>query len=182
MKKMLMLCMTLLVGGCSHGSGKSTSTGSATTNVNPPKESAVTLPAGAPLTATELQTLITLNKTRGLDQEVFPDFAAAMGMTKGNTGVPVRQLAVVMGNNTDAVSFGTFKKERTGYLFVGRNAKGSYAFYVDENLNLLAAAKRSPSNTPATTLPLADAKQDFRDVLSIWARLADSPPTETQTN
>jgi hypothetical protein len=166
-----MVCV-VAIQACGNSSGSEKSAQSTPASV-------AGIPLPQTMNAQRLQKLIDLNQTQGFDQKVDPDIAGLLGLDAVNGSVMVRQLSVKK-SKVDVVSFSQFKAGTAGYIFAGQNSTGTYIFRVDENLNFLKAVKRVAGNVPPTPIADADAQNDFHAVMSIWARLADAPPTATE--
>lgn len=121
------------------------------------------------ITDTEFAKLKAVFGPHGYDQTLYKPTTDALGLTKGNQALKVRQIGTVAQGITFVISP---LPDDKGYLFGTADKKVAHAYWVDKNLFLIAGVVKSP-NQPPEAMALSDATAGLNQVLTFWASFAD---------
>ena len=122
------------------------------------------------LTAAQQKALVTLMATYGHDIALNSGITAALGITKGNDVLTLRQLGV------NAHPFGHIyiPLPDGGFMLIFNNRVAPASYRLDANLKLIAAVSKNGNEAPVV-IPVPDAERSVHTELTFWADVADNP-------
>ena len=125
--------------------------------------------AGKPiLSADQQKKLLALMAAHGQDEPLDPAGTAALGISKGNEVLTLRQLGV----NTPLGVHGYIPLPDGGLMLGFSDETASSNYRLDANLRLIAAISMSTKQAPIA-IPMPDAERNVQTELTFWAALAD---------
>ena len=130
----------------------------------------LTMPAWAEptLTAAQQKKLATLMATYGLDSALSQRVTAALGLSKGDEVLTLRQLT----SKADPNLHSYIPLPDGGVLLIFVDSTAAWDYRLDTNLKLVAAVS-AVSGRPLVVIPISDAERNVQVELEYWAAVAD---------
>jgi hypothetical protein len=107
--------------------------------------------------------------THGHDIALGQSVTAALGISKGNEVLTLRQLTA----DKHPILHSYIPLSDGGVLFVFVDFEAAWSYRLDADLKLIAAVKARGANNPVISIPMPDAERNVEVELKFWAALAD---------
>jgi hypothetical protein len=130
-----------------------------------------------PILSTEDQkTLLNLMAIHGHDVALDSSVTAALGLSRGNEVLTLRQLTVTDHDEPHDVHHTYIPLADGGVLLIYDDlVKAASSYRLDMNLKLVAAVVIGPGPSAPTVIPVPDAERQAQAELAYWAALANNP-------